>query len=170
MILAFNIADIVQVPFGYLLSWLYQFTTNYGVALMIFAVLVKLILFPASAKSKKSTMKMSRLTPRIQVLQEKYKNDQQKLNEETQKLYKEEGANPMGGCLWSFLPLAVLIPLYGIVRKPLTNLLGTAGPDRFLTELAAEHDPGRHGVVKLHFYTFGGLRPTAEWVRSFRGY
>ena len=52
----------------------------------------------------------------------------------------------------------------------LTNLLGTAGPDRFLNQLAAEHDPARHGVVKLHFYTFGGLRPTAEWVRNFRGY
>ncbi len=52
----------------------------------------------------------------------------------------------------------------------LTNLLGTAGPDRFLRDLAAEHDPGRHGVVQLHFYTFGGLRPTAEWVRGFRGY
>lgn len=52
----------------------------------------------------------------------------------------------------------------------LTNLLGTAGPDRFLNQLAVEHDPARHGVVKLHFYTFGGLRPTAEWVRSFRGY
>ena len=123
MILAFNIADIVQVPFGYLLSWLYQFTTNYGVALMIFAVLVKIILFPASAKSKKSTMKMSRLTPRLQVLQEKYKNDQQKLNEETQRLYKEEGVSMGGGCLWSMLPLLVLIPLYAVVRQPINYML-----------------------------------------------
>ncbi|UPO77439.1 methylenetetrahydrofolate reductase [Arthrobacter sp. Helios] len=59
----------------------------------------------------------------------------------------------------------------GIAQKygfSLTNLLGTAGPDRFLRDLAAAHDPGRHGTVQLHFYTFGGLRATAEWVRDFQ--
>ena len=55
MILAFNLADIVQVPFGYLLSLLYQFTSNYGLALIFFAIIVKLVLLPASAKSKKSS-------------------------------------------------------------------------------------------------------------------
>ena len=59
----------------------------------------------------------------------------------------------------------------GIARKygfSLTNLLGTAGPDRFITELAAAYDPARHGDVRLHFYTFGGLKPTAEWISTFR--
>jgi methylenetetrahydrofolate reductase (NADPH) len=58
----------------------------------------------------------------------------------------------------------------GIAKKygfSLTNLLGTAGPDRFITELARRLDTDRHGVVKLHFYTFGGLRPTAQWIRDF---
>jgi methylenetetrahydrofolate reductase (NADPH) len=58
----------------------------------------------------------------------------------------------------------------GIVHKygfSLTNLLGTAGPDRYLSEAAARHDPAEHGQVLLHFYTFGGLKPTAEWVRDF---
>ena len=64
--LAFNLSDIITVPFGYLMSWLYDLTSNYGVALILFAVIVKLVLFPISAKSKKSTMKMSRLTPRVQ--------------------------------------------------------------------------------------------------------
>ncbi len=123
MILAFKLADIIQVPFGYLLSWLYQLTTNYGAALIIFAIVLKLILFPATAKSKKSTMKMSRLTPRIQALQKKYAGDQQKLNEATQALYKEEGVSMGGGCLWSLIPLLILIPLYAVVRQPITYML-----------------------------------------------
>ena len=63
MILAFSIADLIRVPFGYLMDFLYQFTSNYGMALILFALLVKLILLPASAKSKKSMMKMSRFAP-----------------------------------------------------------------------------------------------------------
>lgn len=123
MILAFSIGDIVQVPFGWLLSWLYQLTTNYGAALILFALLVKLILFPASAKSKKSTMKMSRLSPRLQELQKKYANDQQKQGEAIQALYKEEGVSMGGGCLWSLLPLLILWPLFTVVREPIVYML-----------------------------------------------
>ena len=123
MILAFKLADLVQVPFGYLLSWLNQLTSNYGVALIIFAFALKLILFPATAKAKKSTMKMSRLTPKLQALQKKYGNDQQKLSEATQALYKEEGVSMGGGCLWSLLPLLILIPLYTVIRQPITYML-----------------------------------------------
>ena len=115
--------DFIRIPFGYLLSWLYQLTTNYGVALIIFAIFLKLILLPATAKSKKSAMKMSRMQPRLQALQKKYANDQQKLNEATQALYKEEGVGCGAGCLWSLLPLLLLIPLYNVVREPITYLL-----------------------------------------------
>ena len=123
MILAFKLADIIQIPFGYLLSWLYQLTANYGLALIIFAIVLKLILLPATAKGKKSTMKMSRLTPKLQALQKKYAGDQQKLNEATQALYREEGVSMGGGCLWSFVPLLILIPLYAVVRQPSTYML-----------------------------------------------
>ena len=124
MFLAFKLGDIIRVPFGWLLAQLYEFTSNYGIALIIFAVALKLIMFPITAKSKKSMMKMSRLTPRVQALQKKYANDQQKLNEETQKLYQEEGVSMGGGCLWSFIPLLILIPLYNVVREPITYMLG----------------------------------------------
>ena len=126
MILAtFNgLWDIIRIPFGWLLAFLYDLTNNYGVALIIFAVVLKLIMFPMTAKSKKSTMKMSRLTPKIQALQKKYANDQQKLNEATQALYKEEGVSMGSGCLWSFIPLLILIPLYTVVREPITYMLG----------------------------------------------
>ena len=112
MILAMNgLGDLIKIPFGYLLDWLYQFTTNYGLSLILFAIIIKLVLLPASIKSKKSTMKMSRIQPRVQALQEKYAGDQQKQNEAIQALYKEEGISMGGGCLWSFLPLFILFPL-----------------------------------------------------------
>ena len=123
MILAFKLADIIQVPFGYLLALLYQLTTNYGVALILFAIALKFILLPITAKSKKNTMKMSRLAPRLQALQKKYANDSQKLNEATTALYKEEGVSMGGGCLWSFVPLLILIPLYAVVRQPIQYML-----------------------------------------------
>ena len=124
MFLAFKLADIIQVPFGWLLAQLYEFTSNYGIALILFAVALKVIMFPITAKSKKSMMKMSRLTPRVQALQKKYAHDQQKLNEETQRLYQEEGVSMGGGCLWSFIPLLILLPLYAVVRQPITYMLG----------------------------------------------
>ena len=123
MILAFHLGDIVKVPFGWLLSFLYDFTQSYGWALIIFAFIVKLVLLPATAKGKKSSMKMSRLTPRIQEIQKKYPDDQQKQSAEMQALYKAEGVSMGGGCLWSFLPILVLIPLYAVVRQPITYML-----------------------------------------------
>ena len=123
MFLAFKLADLVHIPFGWLMNLLYQLTTNYGWTLIIFAVLVKIILFPVTAKGKKSTMKMSRLSPRIQALQKKYENDQQKQSEAVRALYKEEGVSMGGGCLWSFVPLLILFPLYTVVRQPITYML-----------------------------------------------
>ena len=123
MILAFSLSDIIQVPFGYLMSWLYEFTSSYGLALILFALIVKLILLPATAKAKKSTMKMSRLSPRLKELQDKYADDPQKQSEAMRALYKEEGVSMGGGCLWSLLPLLILLPLYAVVRQPITYML-----------------------------------------------
>lgn len=123
MILAFQLSDIIRVPFGYLLDILYRFTTNYGVAMILFAVLVKVIMLPISAKSKKSTMAMSRLTPRIKEIQDKYANDSAKQSELIQAVYKEEGVSMTGGCLWGFVPLLILLPLYAVVRQPITYML-----------------------------------------------
>ena len=123
MILAFQLSDLITVPFGYLLSWLYQLTNNYGVALIIFAIVVKFILYPITAKSKQSSMKMSRLTPRLREIQEKYANDQAKQNEAMQALYKEEGVSMGGGCLWGLIPLFILIPLFTVIRQPIVYML-----------------------------------------------
>ena len=124
MFLAFQLSDIVIVPFSYLLRFLYQLVNNYGWALILFTILVKIILIPLTAKSKKSMMQMSRMTPYVQALRKKYENDPQKQNEAIQALYKEEGVSGGCGCLWSFVPLLILIPLYTIVREPITYILG----------------------------------------------
>ncbi len=114
----------LQDAFGYVLDWLYQLTLNYGVSLILFAIVVRLVLMPINAKSKKSMMKMSRLQPRIQEIQRKYADDKVKQNEAIQKLQQEEGASMgCGGCLWSLLPLFIMIPLYHVVREPITYVL-----------------------------------------------
>lgn len=142
MILAFHFSDLVTVPFGWLLYMLYHFTANYGVALILFAILVKVILHPITAKSKKSTMKMSRLSPRLQEIQSKYSNDPQKQNEMVQALYKEEGVSLTGGCLWGFIPLLILIPLYTVVREPIVYMLGeTAENAQIIIDTIKTHAP-----------------------------
>ena len=125
MFLAFKFSDLITVPFGWLLGVLYDLTSNYGVAMILFALAVNLVLTPINAKSKKSMMKMSRLQPRIQEIQRKYANDQQKQNEAMQKLQQEEGASMgMAGCLWSLVPLFILFPLFTVIREPITYILG----------------------------------------------
>lgn len=118
-----SIWDIIRVPFGYLLEWLYQFTSNYGIALILFSIILKLILLPTGIKSKKSTMKMSRLAPRMKELEAKYEGDQAKYQAAIQKLYKDEGVSMTGGCLWSLLPMLILIPLYTVIRQPMQYMM-----------------------------------------------
>ena len=124
MILAFKLSDLITVPFGWLLGQLYGLTSNYGIAMILFALVVQTVLLPIRAKSKKSMMKMSRLTPIQQEIQRKYANDPQKQNEMLTKLYKDEGVSMGGGCLWSFVPLLILFPLFTVIREPITYILG----------------------------------------------
>lgn len=124
MFLAFKLSNLITVPFGWLLGQLYNLFQNYGVAMIVFGVLVQLIMLPIKAKSKKSMMKMSRVQPLIQDIQKRYANDAQKQNELLQKLYQEEGISMGGGCLWSMIPLFILIPLFTVIREPLTYILG----------------------------------------------
>ena len=115
--------DFIRVPFGYVLEFFYGFLNNYGLALILFSFVVKLILLPFSAKSKKSMMKMSRLQPQLKQLELACGDDKQKYQQEVMALYKSEGVSMYGGCLWSFLPLLFLLPLYTVIREPLHYLM-----------------------------------------------
>ncbi len=114
---------IILTPFSWILLFFYDFFQSYGVALILFALLVKIILFPLSIKGKKSMIQMNLLSGKMQQLQKQYGKDRERYNQEVQKLYAREKVNPMGGCLWSLLPLAILIPLYWIIREPVTYLM-----------------------------------------------
>ena len=118
-----SIADIIRIPFGYMLEFLYNFSGNYGLALILFGIVIKLILLPVSAKSKKSMMKMSRMAPRVKALEAKYGDDKTKYQMEVMKLYKKEGVSTTGGCLWAFVPLLILIPLYQVIREPMVYMM-----------------------------------------------
>ena len=110
-------------PFAWLVRLFYNLTNSYGVALILFTLVIKLIMLPFQMKSKKSMMRMSRVSGQMQELQKRYAKNQAKLQEEMQKLYEEEGVNPMSGCLWSLIPFPILIALYSIIRQPITHFM-----------------------------------------------
>lgn len=118
-----TIGYYICVPFAWLVRLFYNLTNSYGVALILFTLVIKLIMLPFQMKSKKSMMRMSRVSGQMQELQKRYAKNQAKLQEEMQKLYEEEGANPMSGCLWSLIPFPILIALYSIIRQPITHFM-----------------------------------------------
>lgn len=115
--------QLLLIPFVWVLQLFYNLFNSYGIALILFALLVKVIMFPLSLKGKRSMIQMNLLNGRMQKLQKMYANNQEKYQMELQKLYEKEGVNPMGGCLWSFLPMLVIFPLYAIIRQPLTYMM-----------------------------------------------
>lgn len=111
---------------GYLLWFLYTVFKNYGIAIILFTIIVKALMFPFSIKSQKSMAAQSRLASKQQELQKKYAKDQMKYNEELQKLYEKEGVNPGGGCLTTLLPFPIMLGIYYSVIYPLSNTLHIA--------------------------------------------
>lgn len=114
---------LIKQPFGYVLKFFYDFFNNYGIALILFSLAVKILLTPLTAKSKKSMMKTSRLQPQLKQLEAACGDDKVKYQQEVRALYKEEGVSMTGGCLWSMIPLLILLPLYSVIRYPLVYLL-----------------------------------------------
>ena len=99
------------------LNLLYKLIPNYGVGIILLTIIIKIILWPLSKKAAASTAKMSALQPRQKELQEKYKDNPQKLNQEMAALYKEAGASPLGGCLPMLIQFPILIAMYGLLNK-----------------------------------------------------
>ena len=132
--------DYIVWPFARLLDILYSWSDSYGVAIILFALIVNLILMPFMAKSKKSMMRTTRIQPQLKELEKKCNGNQQKYQQEVMKLYKEQGVSPMSGCLWSLIPFPILIALYGVIRQPLTRMMGIVKDDvAAITEWATEN-------------------------------
>ncbi len=97
---------------------------NFGLTIIFFTIVIKLILLPLTLKSMKSTQAMNELKPEVERIQEKYKNDKEKQNQEIQKLYKDNNVSCMGGCLPMLFQFPILIALYSVLRRPLTLVVG----------------------------------------------
>ena len=109
---------------GWIIQQIYNLVANYGLSIIIFTVLIKLILLPLNIHSQKAMKKQQKVQPIIAQLQEKYKNDQEKLQREMMKIYKENNISMTGGCLPMFIQFPILIGLYQVIQKPLSYLKG----------------------------------------------
>lgn len=108
--------------FGYILNWLYGLVNNYGVAIIIFSVLLRVILIPITIKQQKSMKKSAMLQEKMAEIQKKYKNNPEKLNQETIELYQREKMSPFSGCLTSILQLVIILSVFWLVSQPLTYM------------------------------------------------
>ncbi len=116
--------SIILTPFTKFVLFCYNVTGSYGLSLILFALVVRIILFPVFLKGRKSMLAMSSLGDKQKELQQKYVRDRERYSIELQKLYDDEGVKPSSGCLWSILPMPFLMILYVIIRQPMTYLMG----------------------------------------------
>ena len=114
-----QIGYYICVPFAWLTRLFYSLTGSYGLALILFTLVVKLVILPFQLKSKKSMLRMNRMQGKVKDIQTRFANNRERQQQEMAELYAREGVNPMSGCLWSFIPFPILIALYAIIRTPL---------------------------------------------------
>lgn len=110
--------------FGYLLNFIYGLVNNYGLAIILFTVVIQIILLPFTIRQQKTLIKSNKIQAKVKELQEKYKEDQVRLGQETMDLYKREKMSPCSGCLGSILQLVLFISIFYLVRQPLTYMQG----------------------------------------------
>ena len=115
---------IIVRPLGLILMAIWSLVQNYGLALILFTLIVKLILLPFMYKQKKGMKKMNLVQAESAAIQKRYARNREKMNEEMQKLYEREGVNPMGSCLLSFITLPIMMALYYAVRQPMKYMMG----------------------------------------------
>ncbi|MCI8593943.1 MAG: membrane protein insertase YidC [Oscillospiraceae bacterium] len=114
---------IILKPFAILLLWLINFCQSYGLGLILFTLIIKVILFPFNLKSKRSMIKTTALQAQVQRLQKQYAKNPDKMNQAISELYQKENVSPMSGCIWMLIPFILLIALYSIIRQPLTYMM-----------------------------------------------
>lgn len=108
--------------FGYLLNALYSVFNNYGIAIIVFSVILRIILIPITIKQQKSLKKSAELQEEMKEIQRKYKNNPEKLNQETIELYKREKLSPFAGCFSSIIQIVIILSVFWLVSQPLTYM------------------------------------------------
>lgn len=117
-----KIIALIASGFGYLLNFIYGLVNNYGLAIILFTMVVQIILLPLSIKQQKTLIKNNKIQAKLKELRDKYKNDQVRLGQETMDLYKREKVSPFSGCLGSIFQLILLVSIFYLVRQPLTYM------------------------------------------------
>jgi YidC/Oxa1 family membrane protein insertase len=116
--LALGVFQALLNGIGWILAWIYDIVGNYGLSIIVLTVVIKVVLLPLGVKQIKSMQAMQSIQPKVKELQKKYKGNKEKVQQETMKLYKEAGVNPLGGCLPLLLQFPILIAMYAVIRAP----------------------------------------------------
>ena len=152
--------DLIGVPFGYLMSFIYDIVPHYALAIIIFTLVTKLLLFPVNYKTQKNAARMQLLAPKLEKLKKSFESNPQRLQEEQQKLYQQEGINPMGSCLPMFVQMFLLFGVIDVVYKPITHILHISKPVRTAAIEKASELAVKYGDVN------GGKAISAKNLRS----
>lgn len=144
--------------FGYLLHAIYSLVNNYGVAVIIFSIILKLILLPLSIKQQKTMKKSTKIQGKLQEIQFKYKNDPERMNQETLKLYKEENMSPFSGCLSSIVQILILFAVFYLVRSPLTYMqkVDPTLIEQYTNEIRQEEQSGNSAYPEIDIIQLKG--------------
>ena len=136
---------------GYVLNFLYNFLQNYGWAIIVFSVLLKLVLLPFTIKQQKTMKKTAKVQEKLKSIQIKYKNDPEKLNRETIDLYKREKVCPFSGCISAILQLLIFLSVFYLVSRPLTYMKKINGNiiESYKTELTEEGETSSYPEIKI---------------------
>ena len=131
--------DFLANIFGYLLNFIYQIVNNYGIAMIIFTIILKLIMLPISIKQQKTLKKSAKMQVKVKEIQEKYSNDQVRQSQELMDLYKRENMSPFSGCLSSIIQLIIVLSMFYLVSRPLTYMkhIDTDLLNQYTQEVAA---------------------------------
>lgn len=147
--------SLIATPFGWIMKLCYTIVKNYGIALLLFSVIIKLIMLPSGLKQQKDSARMAKLQPKLEQIRKKYANNKEKLNEATMELYNQEGANPMGSCLPMIITYVILFAIIEVVYAPMTYISGLS---------KAKINEAVHTVVDVYNMSQAVYndRPTAE--------
>ncbi len=123
--------------FGYLLEFVYHFINNYGLAIIFFTIIIKILFIPFSVKQQKTMKKTAKIQEKMKVIQFKYKNNPEKMNQEVMELYKTEKMSPFSGCLTAIIQVVLLFSIFYLVRSPLTYMqkIPTENINNYVTQL-----------------------------------
>lgn len=115
--------DIIGIPFGYLMYLIYSLCDNYALAIIIFTIVTKLLLFPVNYHTQKNSARMQLLNPKLEKLRKSYSSNPERLQQEQQKLYQQEGINPMASCMPALVQMLLLFGVIDVIYKPITHIL-----------------------------------------------